>query len=200
MRQLAVKTQDCLKVSSLILLLFALGSAQCKKNESLKSPKDPQQTDANSQDAKDEKVDIPANIAGSYLTCAIRKEAKASDLDTEYGCRLTDAGTQKKLDLAAASKRLSWAANIETGVKVTEQDAASIYHVYLNVSGPSLAAIAEISKNLKVLARWQLDSGQTIPVKQDNIGNVLKPAIELEDFEAPIVREQSIQTDRPGSL
>lgn len=183
-----------------LLLVSGLGSS-CKPNQSLNNTKDPKKSEGDkSQDASEEKVDIPANIAGSYLTCALRKEAKADDLDAQYGCQLTDQGTQKKLDLAVLGQRLSWSSNITDGVKITEQDASSIYHVLYNLNAASLEAIQDKAKNLEVIANWKLDSGDVIPVKQDKVINVLKPAVELEDYEAPIVREQTIQTDRPGSL
>jgi|GEM_PF-4790541 len=187
-----------------VLGLLVLGTlvSQCKPNQNLNKPKDPKTADAEkSPDTNvDEKIDIPSNIAGSYLTCAVRKEAKANDLDAQYGCLLTDKETQKKLSLESSARRLTWSSSISDGVKVVEQEPSGIYHVLYNLSGPSVEAIAQLAKSLEVIANWQLDSGRSVPVKQDFIGNVLKPAVELEDFEAPIVREQAIQTDRPGSL
>jgi hypothetical protein len=183
------------------LLLGSVLALSCKPGQSLNNPKDPKKSEGDrSQDATEEKVDIPVNIAGSYLTCALRKEAKASDLDAEYGCQLTDQGTKKKLDLSASGQRLIWSSNISDGVKITDQAASSIYHVLYNISAANLTALQDKVKNLEVIASWRSDSGETVPVKQDKVINVLKPAIELEDYEAPIVREQSIETDRPGSL
>jgi hypothetical protein len=183
------------------LLLGSILALSCKPGQSLNNSKDPKKNDGDrSQDANEEKVDIPVNIAGSYLTCALRKEAKANDLDAEYGCQLTDQGTKKKLDLSASGQRLIWTSNITDGVKITDQAASSIYHVLYNISATNLEALQDKVKNLEVIASWRSDSGQTVPVKQDKVINVLKPAIELEDYEAPIVREQTIETDRPGSL
>ncbi|WP_141732304.1 hypothetical protein [Oligoflexus tunisiensis] len=186
----------------IVLLLLGSGLVlSCKPGQSLSNAKEPQKNeDDKSQDASEEKVDIPVNIAGSYLTCALRKEAKVEDLEAQYGCQLTDQGTKKKLDLTASAQRLSWSSNITDGVAITDQEASSIYHVLYNVSATSLETLQEKLKGLDVIASWKTDSGQVIPVKQDKVLNVLKPAIELEDFEAPIVREQTIQTDRPGSL
>ncbi len=188
-----------------MLVLFLLMSSSlglsCKPGQTLNNTKDPKRNEADkSQDASEEKVDIPSNIAGSYLTCALRKEAKADDLDAQYGCQLTDQGTKKKLDLAASGQRLVWSSNITDGVKITDQAASAIYHVLYNISAANLEALQDKVKNLDVIASWRSDSGQVMPVKQDKVINVLKPAVELEDYEAPIVREQTIQTDRPGSL
>lgn len=187
-----------------MFLTLLLGSGlmlSCKPGQSLNNTKDPKKNEGDkSQDASEEKVDIPANIAGSYLTCALRKEAKADDLDAQYGCQLTDQGTKKKLDLAASGQRLIWSSSITEGVKITDQAASSIYHVLYNVSAANLEALQAKVKDLDVIASWRLDSGETVAVKQDKVINVLKPAVELEDYEAPIVREQTIQTDRPGSL
>jgi hypothetical protein len=190
--------------AKLMILTLLLGSGltlSCKPGQSLNNTKDPKKNEGDkSQDASEEKVDIPANIAGSYLTCALRKEAKADDLDAQYGCQLTDQGTKKKLDLAASGQRLIWSSSITEGVKITDQAASSIYHVLYNVSAANLEALQAKVKDLNVIASWRLDSGETVAVKQDKVINVLKPAVELEDYEAPIVREQTIQTDRPGSL
>jgi hypothetical protein len=190
--------------AKLMILTLLLGSGlalSCKPGQSLNNTKDPKKNEGDkSQDATEEKVDIPANIAGSYLTCALRKEAKADDLDAQYGCQLTDQGTKKKLDLAASGQRLIWSSSITEGVKITDQAASSIYHVLYNVSATNLEALQAKVKDLDVIASWRLDSGETVAVKQDKVLNVLKPAVELEDYEAPIVREQTIQTDRPGSL
>lgn len=187
----------------LVMLLLCSGwTLSCKPGQSLNNPKDPKKNEGekSSQDANEEKVDIPSNIAGSYLTCALRKEAKADDLDAQYGCQLTDQASKKKLDLAASGQRLIWSSNITDGVKITDQAASSIYHVLYNISAANLEALQAKVKNLDVIASWRLDSGETVAVKQDKVINVLKPAVELEDYEAPIVREQTIQTDRPGSL
>ncbi len=190
------------KATVFVLLGLGVLLAQCKPNQNLSKPKDPMAADAekSAETNADEKVDIPSNITGSYLTCAVRKEAKINDLDAQYGCLLSDKETQKKLLLEASAKRLTWSSSVSDGVKVTLQEPTAIYHVLYNLSGPSVEAIAQLAKTLQVVANWQLDSGRSVPVKQDFIGNVLKPAVELEDFEAPIVREQLIQTDRPGSL
>jgi hypothetical protein len=187
---------------TLIALLFSSSLAlSCKPGQSLSNAKEPQKSDGDrSQDANEERVDIPVNIAGSYLTCALRKEAKAEDLNAQYGCQLTDQNTKKKLDLSATPQRLIWSSSITDGVTVADQEASSIYHVLYNVSATSLDALQDKVKNLDVIASWRGDAGEVIPVKQDKVLNVLKPAVELEDFEAPIVREQSIQADRPGSL
>jgi hypothetical protein len=187
---------------TLLTLFMCSGlTLACKPGQSLNNTKDPKKNEGDkSQDANEEKVDIPANIAGSYLTCALRKEAKANDLDAQYGCQLTDQATKKKLDLAASGQRLVWSSNITDGVKISDQAASSIYHVLYNVSASSLEALQAKVKNLDVIASWRLDSGEAVAVKQDKVINVLKPAVELEDYEAPIVREQTIQTDRPGSL
>jgi hypothetical protein len=187
---------------TLSTLLMSSGlTLSCKPGQSLNNTKDAKKQESDkSQDANEEKVDIPSNIAGSYLTCALRKEAKADDLDAQYGCQLTDQGTKKKLDLAANGQRLIWSSNITDGVRITDQAASAIYHVLYNISAANLDALQDKVKNLDVIASWRSDSGEAVPVKQDKVINVLKPAIELEDYEAPIVREQTIQTDRPGSL
>lgn len=186
----------------LALLIFGSFFTHCKPNQAQNGLKDPKknEVDGKSLDAGvDEKVDVPANIAGSYLTCAVRKEAKETDLDAQYGCLLSDGASKKKLDLSA-SGRLSWGSNLLSGVKITELDQANIYHAYYNVSGATLAEVQENAKKLEAIVSYRLDSGVSVPVKQDRVVNVLKPAVELDDFEAPIVREQTIQADRPGSL
>ena len=115
-------------------------------------------------------------------------------------CRLSDGETQKKLDLEASGKKVSWGSSVLDGVRIQPLEGTAIYHAYYNLTGPSLESIAELARSLEVVASLRLDSGVEVAVKREKISAILKPVIELEDYEAPIVRDQVIAPDKPGSL
>lgn len=146
-----------------------------------------------SADSKNpEGVEVPTNISGALLTCAIRQEATANHLETEIGCRLADATTGKKIQPYA---KLSFGSNDPVRVLAESQPDASIYHVLYRIKGASHDEIRQIAQTTEAIVLYDKSK-----VKQDKIYNVLKPAIVLDDYEAPIVREQAIDKDNPGSL
>lgn len=177
------------------MLLLVLVSA-CKKSnaQDAKNPKDDKDAQAVVDDA-DERVDIPNNVLGSYLACAVRKEANDKDLETEYGCRLSDSETNNKLDLQDKVSQLAWTSNLDSGVTIVLTDAASPYHAFYRIKGSSVDTIRETTNKLEVVANWRLTSGTLVPVKRDKIGNVLRPDVELETFQVPIDRPQVIKPD-----
>lgn len=138
-----------------------------------------------------EMVSIPSRIAGALLTCAIRKEASPSDLETEIGCRLEDPSTQMKMP---GDTRLSFKSDGDKIVSEPQPEAA-LYHVLYRVRGESVEAIHLSAESAQAIAMWD-----KINFKAEKIYNILKPAISLDDFEAPIVRAQSIDPDARGSL
>ncbi len=178
---------------TLLLCCFALA---CQPQGQTK----PESKDVpNSQDAKaqDDAIEIPKNVVGSYLVCALRQEAKADMLEAQYGCRLSDSSTGKKLDVGGLA--LVWRASDEH-VMIDELSSNPIYQALYTVRGASLENIQATVQGLEVAAELRTKSGSLIPLKRDKLQAVLKPALVLEDFEAPIVRQQSIQRDNPGSL
>lgn len=140
----------------------------------------------------DDALAIPVNISGGHLTCAVRKEATESSLESEIGCRLTEAGTDTKV---APDAKLSFSNSRPDVVSSELQAAASIYHVLYRIKGESKDAIVQTTQTLDALVLY---SEKTI--KTEKVIKVLKPAIQLNDYEAPIVRDQAIDTDDGGSL
>lgn len=141
---------------------------------------------------EEDTLSIPAHIAGSYLTCAVRKEASEASLESEIGCRLSDAASGNKL---AADAKLSFSNSKPEKVTSELQAEASIYHVLYRIKGESKDAILQTIQSLDALV-FYADKN----LKTELIAKVLKPAIELDDYEAPIVREQAIDRDDAGSL
>ncbi|RYZ49500.1 MAG: hypothetical protein EOP07_24375 [Proteobacteria bacterium] len=139
-----------------------------------------------------ESVSIPSNITGALLTCALRKEASVKDLETEIGCLLSDPVSGKKI---AENPLLSFSSNDPIKVSSEAQPGASIYHVLYRIKGASQDEIRLAAQTAVAIVIYD-----STKVKQEKIYNVLKPAIELDDYQAPIVRDQSIDADNPGSL
>jgi hypothetical protein len=140
----------------------------------------------------DDSITIPTNIAGSYLTCALRKEATDTSLEAEIGCLLSEKAGGKKL---ATDAKLTFSNSQPDRVISEPQPDASIYHVLYRVKGDSRDAILQITQSLEVIALYSAKAFRT-----ERISKILKPAIALDDYEAPIVREQAIDRDEGGSL
>lgn len=164
------------------------------KNEELASPAHkPAPTSPSTPEKVSEEIAIPQSIAGAYLTCAIRKEASRSSLESEIGCLLADATSGKKI---APNAQLSFASSgDQSKVSVLKQDDQSIYHVLYRVTGESKDLILQTVESLEAIVLYGAST-----VKRERISRALKPAIELDDYEAPVVREQAIDTDDAGSL
>ncbi len=143
---------------------------------------------------EDESVEIPSRIAGALLTCALRKEASDTDLSQEYGCFLSDAVSGKKLD---QDPLINWQSSEASGLVFSEPNSAytsALYNTLLAVTGDSKGEIDRKVLSTDIIALYGFKS---VVVKR--LFSVLKPAYEIEDFEAPVVRDQSIAPDRDGS-
>src|SRR5689334_8039989 len=93
------------------------------------------------EDAEAEKVDIPTNIAGSYLMCSLRKDATDQDPSSEYGCRLNEEGTAKKLDLSAVQARIQWRINLSDGVSIDSNTTYPAWHAIYTIKASDLASL-----------------------------------------------------------
>ncbi|RZA25011.1 MAG: hypothetical protein EOP10_08155 [Proteobacteria bacterium] len=140
----------------------------------------------------DDVIAIPTNIAGAHLTCAVRKEASDKSLESEIGCLLVEKDGGKKL---ASDAKLSFSSSQPNLVTAELQSETSIYHVIYHVKGESRDAILQTTQTLDAIALYSAK-----PFITERIAKVLKPAIALDDYEAPIVRDQAIDKDEDGSL
>ncbi len=206
-----------MRISVLLFLATLSGGVACTQKASTESAKNKPSRVGNSEDitpqkpnggeaksangsasnppgasTDDDQITVPNNIAGAHLTCAIRKEASASSLESEIGCLLADQTTNKKLGPDA---KLSFTNNSPMQVTSELQPETSIYHVLYRVKGESREAILQLTQSLEAIVLYSDKN-----IKTEKIVRVLKPAIELEDYQAPIVREQSIDKDDAGSL
>ncbi len=193
MNFVALRSGHC----SFLTLLFmgAIVLFGCKKNQPVQTIKDPKKEIKKDNDADalaDEQVDIPANITGSYLACALRKEAQTSATESQYGCRLSDPATQKKLDLQGFSQKISWTSNLSDGVTIEPADPASPYHILYSLKASSPESLAALASNVEAIASWKVSDGTVIPVKREKISQVLRPDIQLEEVEIPVPRDQTI--------
>ncbi len=186
-------------------LLFAACTVkpvdQAHNNKKLPSPVETKSSEASAPNGKtppkpsdpaDDIIAIPTNIAGAHLTCAVRKEATDKSLESEIGCFLSESAGGKKI---GADPKLSFSSSQPNSVTSESQADASIYHVLYRVKGESRDAILQATQSLDSIALYADKSFKT-----ERIAKVLKPAVELDDYEAPIVREQAIDKDENGSL
>jgi len=183
------------------MILFGFMSGGACTTDKLDSPKKTETQTSSDQKSStpDERstptggegADVPSHIAGSYLTCALRKEATAADLNQEYGCFLSDPATDRKLD---QDPRLTWDSSAATGFDFLppySDYTLALYNTLLVVRGSSKADIDAKILNTDIIASYDFKS---VVVKR--LYNVLRPAYEVQDFEAPVVRDQAIEEDR----
>lgn len=187
----------------LTLTLSAILACTAQNSDSKKAQKpqtqdsskiEPPQPGPNFTPPDPEGVEVPTNIAGSYLTCALRKEATDSDLKQQYGCFLADAVSGRKVD---QDPLLSWSSSSQSGIEFVAPDSpytAALYNTLVIVSGANKGEIDQKALTTDVIAMYGL---KAVTVKR--LYNVLKPAYDIKDFEAPILREQSIEENRDGS-
>lgn len=189
---------------SFVFLLLGIMLTACSKSASdpnrpvrdagpKQSPENGQTmaTDNPGDKAADENVDIPSNISGAFLDCALRKEGKEEDPSMEIGCVLKDASSQKKVDFTD----LNWESSDKDGVTVVKQTADALYSVLYKLRSYDIKTLVEKAEALEAIALYKEKV-----FKREKVYNVLKPAIVLEDYEAPVVREQGITKDDSGSL
>ncbi len=152
-------------------------------------------------DTDSEKVDIPANISGSYLICALRKSASDTDLSSEYGCRLNESGTEQKLDLGSNQNRVKWSSDIQGNIRIEQMPAGSLYHATYTLTGANRASIQDLAGRMEVLVQWfNPGSTQALPFKNQPLLDVLRPASSVGDSSAPILQGQGLDPTDPGTL
>lgn len=179
------------------LLFMACSPRVAKLNEGASDSKLPR-GDSSSINAE-ERVDVPVKISGSYLVCALRKQAKAEDLNAQYGCRLNEEGTNEKVDLTATQQQVQWGSS-SPDVRITVLAPDNIWHAYYNLRGDSIDAINSQGANLDVQVRWRAPNQAPTPVKQSRITQVLQPAQDYGDTTAPVVIEGGIDPNDAPAL
>jgi hypothetical protein len=148
-----------------------------------------------------ERVDIPANISGSYLMCSLREDATETAVASEYGCRLNEAGTNNRLDLGPLQNRVQWLSNEAEGVRITLNPANSVWHAHYIVSASNLPALREKVARLQIQVQWTLPGGGTgSTFKDQKLIETLQPAAAAGDTSAPILNGQGLDPADPGTL
>ncbi len=186
-----------LRFSAIVWLMLAACSPQVSKiNEGTADTKiSRSDSDSNSND--DEHVDVPVKITGSYLVCAIRKQARADDLSAQYGCRLNEEGTTKKVDLVAANISISWGSNASPNVKIVELERTNIWHAYYNLTGRTIDEINRVASALEIRVSLT-ESAQMI--KQSKASQVTQSAVDYGDTSAPVVQQGGINPLDPPAI
>ncbi|MGE0174136.1 MAG: hypothetical protein AB7T49_15165 [Oligoflexales bacterium] len=106
------RTQKTCAFLAMLILGIAPLLTQCEDKKSRSEP-------------EDEDATPPENIAGTYLTCEYTSTSTSKD--TEVGCKLADARTDKKADLSNAVQSAEWQYSNETtdGVTITVTETPS---------------------------------------------------------------------------
>jgi hypothetical protein len=148
-----------------------------------------------------ERIDIPANISGSYLMCSLREDATETAVASEYGCRLNEAGTNNRLDLGPYQDRVHWQSNEIDGVRITLNSANSVWHALYSVSAANLPALREKVARMQIQVQWSLPNGGTgSTFKDQKLIETLQPATAAGDSSAPILNGQGLDPADPGTL
>lgn len=148
-----------------------------------------------------ERVDIPNNISGSYLMCSLRKDATESDLSSEYGCRLNEAGTQNRVDLGLWQNRVQWLSNEADGVRIVRYPENSVWHALYTVTASNLPALREKAARLQIQVQWSRPDGSSGGTfKDQKLIETLQPADVAGDTTAPILNGQGLDPSDPGTL
>lgn len=187
----------------LSILLIVLPGCNPVMNQFIAAKKEDDGNAKKSQeaDADAERVDVPNNIAGSYLMCSLRKDASATDPTSEYGCRLNEAGTTNRLDLSPYLSRISWTSNQADGVTITPNPANSVWHALYLVSAPDVNAVREKAARLQVQVQWATPDGTAqSTVKDQRLIDTLQPADVAGDTSAPVLQEEGLDPTDPGTL
>lgn len=152
-------------------------------------------------DADAERVDVPNNITGSYLMCSLRKDATTTDVSSEYGCRLNEAGTMNQLDLSPYQSRIHWKSNLQEGIAVHAYPSNSVWHALYSITANDLPGLREKAARLQIQVQWFDSNG--IPVstfKDQKLIEILQPADAAGDSSAPVLQEQGLDPTDPGTL
>ncbi len=152
-------------------------------------------------DADAERVDIPNNISGSYLMCSLRKDASATDISSEYGCRLNEAGTNNRLDITAWQNRIQWMSSGTDGVRITPNPPNSVWHALYTLTASDLPTLREKAGRMQVQVQWTLPNGTAASTfKDQKLIETLQPADAAGDTSAPILQGQGLDPCDPGTL
>jgi len=185
----------------LILLLVPACNPVMNNFIAAKKVEDGSAKKSSDSDDDAERVDIPNNITGSYLMCSLRKDATATDVASEYGCRLNEAGTTNKLDLSLYQNRLQWKSSPEDGVVILQNPGSSVWHALYTVSSGDLATLREKTARLQIQVQWSLPSGnEQATFKNQKLTETLQPADVAGDTGAPILQGQGLDPTDPGTL
>lgn len=97
--------------------------------------------DLPADNSADERVDIPSNIAGSYLYCEPLLGEATGELLHKAGCRVLDKNTGEKVDLQQVASKTEWTyaaapqSNISASIAVAQP--GDFYHAIYTFSIPA---------------------------------------------------------------
>lgn len=142
---------------------------------------------------EDEKVNIPSNVTGAFLTCAVREEWQESQQVQEMGCRLNQQSGEK-LDLEPYAETWAYTPNELITQAVVDHPT---WHVFYQIRGSSQAVVDQLVKDTEI--SLDLPIGDETLTFRSPMGSILQD-IDLFNDPDVDVGPVGIDEERPGSL
>jgi len=199
----SLRRNEGLGLSALLLTVcLALTQSSCQQLEFVGATH-ADKNQGSSSDASpdsDDMVDIPVNVTGSYLACAIRKEARSDAPNLQVGCRLNDAENNQKLDLNRYTDQASWFVEPIELAEIEPVPDHPVWHVFYSFPATDNAQAMELLNQSRFTVSLQLKSiGQVMRVESPAPAT-LQPIENFNDFDAPVVIERGIAPETAGRL
>lgn len=186
-----------IQIAALILLCACTGKtnfkADAEKSTLTTSEGQPQSAPPQS-DA--EGVDVPQNIAGAALYCAERKRASDTEPESQFGCRLNEAGTDGKIENLDRSK-IVWKSSISENVQVDSETTNPAWHAIYTVRGPTLEGVRTTVRAMNILVQYSNNSPAPAGLFDQPLKDSLGPISNSGDDAAPIFT-QGIDPNDPS--
>ena len=148
---------------------------------------------------EDDSVVAPENITGSYLACAVRKEASDSDPSIQLGCRLNGSDDQK-VALDPYVRSMTWGFSPNESATISNLSADQIWHIYVDITASNRLEAEGIVSNSVISLSYETRIERENVTLQQPTPSTLRPIVDFDDFEAPAILEQGIAPETPGPL
>lgn len=148
--------------------------------------------------SSDDMVDIPVNVTGSYLACAIRKDVKENEPGLQLGCRLNDPETHQKLDLGSYANNVSWLIEPIESAEIEILQNHSIWHAFYFFPTANRNEAYQQLGDARIIVNLEMNR-QTIRI-ESRAEDSLQPIENFDDRDAPLVIERGIAPETPARL
>lgn len=184
-----------MKSSLLIVMVWFLGA--CSPADFVASQSKDEEKEAEASD--EELADLPVNVTGSYLACAIRQEPSTSEPERVVGCRISDRSTNEKVELDAYKDNINWSVDPSelAKVEIVEHPAWHVFYRFQasdKLAADNLLAQANFSFELR-----GLESGEIVSFTSP-ASSTLRDITEFDDPDAPVLFNPDLVPETPGPL